>query len=43
MHLNNQLNKEQVGCPGPMDFRQKNRDDRLLKTMPDSQETGKGR
>ena len=36
MHLNNQLSKEQVGCPGPMDFRQKKRDDRLLKTMSDS-------
>ena len=32
-YLSAQLSKEQVGCPGPMDFRQKKRDNRLLKTM----------
>ena len=36
MHLNNQLSKEQLGCPGPMDFKQKKRDNRLQKTMADS-------
>ena len=36
MHLSNQLSKEQVGCPGPMDYLQKKRDNRVQKTMSDS-------
>ena len=32
-YLQNQLSKEQVGCPGSWDFRQKKRDDRKLKDV----------
>ena len=32
-HLENQLSKSQVGCPSGMDFRQRKRDNRILKDM----------